>query len=88
MPVTIGSKVVIASARDVGNYVAGYYASVNGFSWASSRIAFDLYQGGVEGIQTQSAQFAGWSRGSFSSRIYKNYNLARSVPSLYKFFIK
>jgi hypothetical protein len=34
----------IASARDIGNYAAGYVAGKSGFSWNSSRFAFDALQ--------------------------------------------
>ncbi|WP_430613555.1 hypothetical protein [Flavobacterium sp. JP2137] len=34
----------VASARDIGNYSAGYVAGVNGFDWGSSRFAFDALQ--------------------------------------------
>lgn len=34
----------IASARDIGNYAAGYVAGVHGFGWGSSRFAFDALQ--------------------------------------------
>ena len=47
-----GGKQVFSSARDIGNYVAGYYAAANGFSWSISRLAFDSYQGGKEGVST------------------------------------
>jgi RHS repeat-associated protein len=34
----------VASARDVGNYAAGYVAGVHGFGWDSSRFAFDALE--------------------------------------------
>ena len=34
----------IASARDIGNYAAGYVAGVHGISWESARFAFDALQ--------------------------------------------
>ncbi len=34
----------IASARDVGNYAAGYVAGKYGFSWGASRFAFDALE--------------------------------------------
>lgn len=85
MPITQGGATYIASARDIGNYVAGYYAGANGFGWMASRIAFDLYQGGIEGIQTQMAQFLGWKTGSDRIAIVKHYNLLKSAPSLFIF---
>jgi RHS repeat-associated protein len=59
----------IASARDIGNYAAGYVAGVKGFSWGSSRLAFDAlesYQKGglaTEGQPTQQAQRLGHNVG-------------------------
>ena len=35
---------VIASARDIGNYIAGYVTGLNGYSWETTRFAFDLYE--------------------------------------------
>jgi RHS repeat-associated protein len=34
----------VASARDIGNYSAGYVSGVHGFGWGSSRFAFDALQ--------------------------------------------
>lgn len=82
MPVQIGNITCIASARDVGNYVAGYYAGANGFSWAASRLAFDIYQGGIEGFQTQSAEYVGWKNGNRQDLEIKIDNITESIPSL------
>jgi RHS repeat-associated protein len=65
---------VYATARDVGNYGAGYVASRNGVSWGDTRYLFDTYQtyksGGFsegkrysEGMTTQRAQRAGYGAG-------------------------
>ena len=76
---------IIASARDIGNFVAGYYAGANGFSWAASRIAFDLYQGGIEGVSSQSAQWIGWQHGNSRSPLQQLYEKGKSIPSLFLF---
>tara|TARA_R110002096_G_scaffold433945_2_gene654200 strand:- start:22 stop:165 length:144 start_codon:yes stop_codon:yes gene_type:complete len=34
----------VASARDEGNYSAGYIAGKHGFGWTSSRFTFDALQ--------------------------------------------
>ena len=34
----------IATARDIGNYAAGYVAGVHGISWKSARLAFDALE--------------------------------------------
>lgn len=88
MPIQLGSNIVIASARDIGNYVAGYYAGINGFSWISTRIAFDKYQGGREERQTRSAQFIGWEMGASHPKTEKQFYLAGSIPSLLKYVKK
>ena len=63
------------SARDVGNYVAGYVVGSNGINWLLTRLAFDGYQNidkilegrfheiEPEGITTVNAEFAGWKDG-------------------------
>lgn len=59
----------VASARDIGNYAAGYVAGVHGMGWGASRVAFDAlesYQKGgfaTEGQPTQRAQRAGHNVG-------------------------
>ena len=60
---------VYASARDVGNMVAGYVAGYNGLSWQLTRFGFDALQSikskapTTEGRSSQAPQFYGWSRG-------------------------
>ena len=66
---------IIASARDVGNYVAGYVAGKNGLSWYDTRCGFDLYQSWQsgafvqEGESSQLAQKEGWKVGRSEMRI-------------------
>ena len=69
---------VYASARDIGNYVAGYYAAANGIPWSAARFAFDVYQGAQEGISTQNAQYLGWTRGNQLSGLSKSFTLYSS----------
>lgn len=76
-----GGKQVFSSARDIGNYVAGYYAAANGFSWSMSRLVFDSYQGGKEGVSTVNAQLLGWSRGSKLSSTDKELVLMNSIQN-------
>lgn len=63
-------KTIITSARDLGNWAAGYIAGVNGVSWANSRLVFDLYEMisnqriGVEETSTINAEFLGWQDGN------------------------
>jgi RHS repeat-associated protein len=69
------SNTVYGSARDVGNYGAGYVAGRNGLSWGGARLGFDAYQSfkdgslrqgnwSTEGMPTQSAQRIGFEAGS------------------------
>ena len=59
----------IASARDLGNYAAGFVAGDNGLSWGMSRLGFDgleSYQQGsftTEGLTTRLSQQLGHNRG-------------------------
>ena len=60
---------IFGSARDVGNFGAGYVAGRSGLSWATARYGFDAYQSKsfnvkkVEGITTQLAERVGWNLG-------------------------
>ena len=63
-------KAIVASARDIGNMVAGYVAGVHGIPWKAARRAFDtleyLQQKGTkteEGLSSQNAERFGWSIG-------------------------
>lgn len=44
MPISRGGKPIIASARDVGNIVAGYMSAVNHIPYFLHRLACDYYQ--------------------------------------------
>ncbi len=65
---------VIASARDIGNFAAGYIAGNNGLAWGVARLGFDGLQStqegkfATEGQTTQQAQKVGHNVG------YKKYN--------------
>lgn len=71
MPIgkTANNITIYASARDIGNYAAGYMAGVNGIPYTYARFAFDAYQifstmkPEIEGISTQNAERLGWERG-------------------------
>lgn len=77
-------QVVISSARDIGNMAAGYVAAINGMSWSASRIAFDAYQRGIEGISTRNAEYIGWQMGYHNSTTIQNArNLQKSFRSLF-----
>lgn len=64
----------VASARDIGNYSAGYVAGIHSMSWGASRGAFDaletyqnsgwkLWNWVPEGQPTQRAERAGYNAG-------------------------
>jgi len=59
-----------ASARDVGNFAAGFMAGSTGASWVDCRTGFDAletYQNGsasYEGSSTQKAEYVGWYYGN------------------------
>lgn len=86
-------QTIFTSARDVGNIVAGYIAGVNGMSWEASRMAFDAYQHGIEGISTRNAERYGWTMGYNNTSFNKKMNnLWRStgscINSLWKYLTK
>ncbi len=59
----------IASARDIGNYSAGYMAGISGQGWEASRAAFDALESvqngrfSTEDMVSQAAEKAGFDRG-------------------------
>ena len=76
----INGRTVYASARDIGNYVAGYYAGINGFSWDATRWAFDLYQsGGKERLSTTSAQYVGYEAANRPKPWIKDFSFFYSI---------
>jgi len=73
----------IASARDIGNYAAGYVTGAYGWSWQATRFAFDLYQSyssmswiklrmESEPAVSQAAQWVGYVRG-YSEYLLKSH---------------
>ncbi len=68
-----GNK-IFGSARDVGNYAAGYVAGKSGLYWGEARLGFDTYQSiklgkfCTEGPATQSAQSLGFIAGQNSDQ--------------------
>ena len=67
---TQGGNRRFGSARDVGNYAAGYAAGKNGLSWSLTRLGFDGFQSKTsgklvqEGPESQAAQIKGFADGS------------------------
>lgn len=66
MSITINGKIQIASARDIGNYAAGYIAGATGIPKLLTRFAFDVYQRGFEPQVTKAAENLGYARGKMS----------------------
>lgn len=74
MPIrTENGKTIYSSARDIGNYAAGYIAGHLQIRWDWTRRQFDKLQSKqtgysvVEGYSTQNAQWRGWNAGLKSS---------------------
>ena len=87
MPIGINGKgqTVFSSARDIGNIAAGYIAAINGMTWGASRIAFDAYQKGIEGISTRNAEYYGWRLGKNNTTTRDNaINLSHSIGHLFE----
>ena len=76
-------QIIYTSARDIGNIAAGYVAGSNGMSWVASRIAFDLYHDGIEGISTRNAEYYGWRMGYNQSPNKRLNNFKKSMKSLF-----
>ena len=85
MPIgkNINGQIIYTSARDIGNITAGYIAGANGMSWFATRIAFDLYQRGIEGKSTRNAEYYGWRMGYNLSPRKRVNNLKKSIKSLF-----
>ena len=79
------------SARDVGNMGAGIVAAKNGIPYWAARIAFDWYQGGIEGLSSQNAEYYGWCAtyllSTPKSVLKNNINAVKHSDKL-KFMIK
>ena len=86
-----GNK-IFGSARDVGNYAAGYVAGKSGLYWIEARLGFDAYQSFKsrrfcsEGAATQAAQHLGFTAGQNSSqgKAVTNYRLMRMQMMQYR----
>ena len=86
-----GNK-IFGSARDVGNYAAGYVAGKSGLYWIEARLGFDAYQSFKsrrfcsEGAATQAAQRLGFTAGQNSSqgKAVTNYRLMRMQMMQYR----
>ena len=70
MPLKKGKgEILYASARDIGNMMAGYKAGVSGLKWEDVSFAFDLYQSfkshtlKTEGFSTRNAEKYGFMIG-------------------------
>ena len=48
MPITIGKTTTYGTARDIGNFAAGYIAGRKGLGIVPTLCGFDIYQGSIE----------------------------------------
>lgn len=94
---TENGKTIYSSARDIGNYAAGYITGYHQISWDLARWQFDKLQSkqdnhpSVEGFSSQRAQFRGWKdgiRGSFKNPWKAIRWQYKSVPGMTKWFFK
>nr|WP_225969621.1 RHS repeat-associated core domain-containing protein [Treponema pedis] len=82
-----GSK-IFGTARDVGNYAAGYIAGKKGLSWGEARFGFDALQSAVdslrarsitrstEGPESRAAQYKGFIDGKANfNNVWKNLDV-------------
>ena len=60
MMIDYGDGCYIATARDIGNFAAGYIAAKNGLPFILTRLGFDIYQGGIEPKVSRYAQNKGF----------------------------
>ena len=80
----VGKGNVYGTARDVGNYAAGFVASAAGLDWDEARLGFDLYECLTrrefrqECMASQSAQRIGYSVGASERWQWKLYNKIQS----------
>ena len=73
MPLSIlGGK--IGTARDVGNFAAGYLSGVHGIPLLFTIIAFDCLQKGIEPPVSRSAQNIGYFTGYYKYLIQQNHD--------------
>jgi RHS repeat-associated protein len=98
MPIrTENGKKIYSSARDIGNYTAGYIAGHLQIRWDWARKQFDKLESQqkgyptVEGYSTQNAQYKGWSDGLKSSYDNPRKTLrwfTKSIPGGMKWLVK
>ena len=87
------SDIAYASARDIGNYGAGYIAGRAGMNWKTARIGFDALESfqnsrlSSEGMTTQKAERMGYEAGAAKSWLRKTndwlkqvFNIPNKVP--------
>lgn len=73
MPLNVIENGIIGTARDAGNFVAGYIAGVNGIPFSLTRLAFNIYQGGIEPLVSSKAQNYGFQIGFSTYKQQKLY---------------
>lgn len=72
---------IYGSARDIGNFAAGYMAGSRGLSWTAARAGFDGYESierktfRMEHSVTRTAEWLGWKKGFWTKGFKKCLNL-------------
>lgn len=91
-----GTDIAYASARDIGNYVAGYIAGRVGMNWKTARMGFDALESAQnrrlssEGMTTQKAERMGYEAGASKSWLKKTndwlkqlFNIPNKTPEAF-----
>ncbi len=80
-----GNDIAYASARDIGNYDAGYIAGRAGMNWKTARLGFDALESiqngklSSEGMTTQKAERMGYEAGASKSWLKKANDWLKSL---------
>ena len=81
-------RIIYSSARDIGNYTAGYIAGSLQIKWEWARKQFDRLESqqnkkpSVEGYSTQNAEYDGWTNGLEDSFRYSWRTLKWTIRSI------
>lgn len=91
-----GNDIAYASARDIGNYGAGYIAGRVGMNWKTARMGFDALESAQnrrlssEGMTTQKAERMGYEAGASKNWLKKTndwlkqlFNIPNKTPEAF-----
>ncbi|MDR2008629.1 MAG: RHS repeat-associated core domain-containing protein, partial [Alphaproteobacteria bacterium] len=99
MPVEVDKDgtIVYSSARDIGNYTAGYIVGIMVLRWDWARKKFDELESkqqghpAVEGFSTQNAEYQGWNEGfnkANNTPLKSGRWFTKSIPGGIWYFLK